>query len=287
MKRTALTLLVLILLAACGDKSADRPHTVAVSVAPQGWFVDRISGGSVQTQVMVPSGTNPEEYDPAPRDIARLESADLYLYLGTLPYESRWLEALSEDGPTPVNLADSIPHELIHTHDHLGGHTHPHGDPHYWSSYRGGLAIAEVTYHALCSAFPEMAETFGTNYVTLRTEITAAQERAKGYFATQPDSIAFVIYHPSLTQYSEEMGLLQLVIEQDGKSPTPRQLADLIDTARAHHARVVLIQQEYDPHSAENVAHELGLPTVRINPHDPDWLGQMELLLTALQTPQP
>lgn len=285
MKKTWSLLLTLLLLTSCGGDSGTDTETVAVSVAPQAWFVDRLSGGMIETQVMVPPGTNPEVYDPSPRDIARLERADLYIYLGTLPYEAKWLEALSSDGPRRINLADSIPHDLVHTHCDEHGHAHPHGDPHYWSSYRGGLAIAEVTYRALCSAFPDRQETFSTNYTQLVDEITAARDEAQAYFSSLLDSVAFVIYHPSLTQYSEEMGLRQLVIERDGKSPTPRQLADLIDTARRRHARVALIQQEYDPHSAENIAKELGIPTVQINPHNPDWLSEMNHLLEALQTP--
>ncbi len=285
MKKT-LTLLSLLLLTACGTTDRTTPETVAVSVAPQAWFVDQISGGTVQTQIMVPPGSNPELYDPTPQDIARLESARVYIYLGTLPYESKWIDVLTANGPTPVNLADSVPNDLIHTHtDAEEQHAHPHGDPHYWSSYRGGMAIAEVTYQALCTAFPDRRSTFEQNYTRLIHKIETARETARQYFEAQGVSVAFVVYHPSLTQYSEEMGLTQLVIEQDGKSPTPRQLATLIDTARDHHARAVLVQQEYDRRSALTVAQELGIPSVQINPNNPDWMAEMAHLLDALRTP--
>ena len=43
----------------------------------------------------------------------------------------------------------------------------------------------------------------------------------------------FVIYHPALTYFARDYGLQQIAIEDEGKEPSARHLARLIEQARA------------------------------------------------------
>lgn len=265
------------------SKNSDKP-LVAVTLPPQKFFVEAIAGDKVNIVVMIPTGNSPEEYDPSPRDVMSLEEADMYFYIGTLSYETRWLEAISraEHPPVTVDLSASLPHDMLYGHDHdHHGHVHPMGDPHYWSSVMAGRLIADVVYHSLCEAYPEHTETFTDNFNALRDRLSALDDRAERIFGDGDEPGAFVIYHPSLSAFSAEWGLTQLVIEKDGKQPTPMQLAKLLDEARSHHASVVMVQQEYDAETARTIARELSLPTHVINPMEEDWLHQMNLLLDA------
>lgn len=65
-----------------------------------------------------------------------------------------------------VNIASRLPQEMIFaecegTHD---GHTHPLGDPHYWTSVSGGTAMAEVIREALIELFPQHQEEIEANF---------------------------------------------------------------------------------------------------------------------------
>ena len=100
----------------------------------------------------------------------------------------------------------------------------------------------------------------------------------------------FVIYHPSLTEFAEEFDLHQLVVEQDGKEPTPQQIQALIEEARRQGVRVVFIQQEFDSKLIQSIASELGARTVLINPLDGNWEAQLRGIAHALSdtsTPLP
>lgn len=263
---------------------------VAVTLPPQKFFVESIAGGVVDVVVMVPTGSSPEEYDPSPRNIMDLEGADLYFYIGTLPYETRWLETIARSAKPArtVNLSEALPHDLTCTHDHGEGYkyesVHPMGDPHYWTSVLAGKLIADMIYKSLCESFPEHKATFEANYKLLQEQINTLAQRALDIFVHYNTQRAFVIYHPSLSVFSEEWGLTQLVIEQKGKQPTPFQLAQLLEDAKTKNATVVIIQQEYDTETTESIAKELSLPTHVINPLEENWLHQMNTLLDAFDT---
>ena len=95
-------------------------------------------------------------------------------------------------------------------------------------------------------------------------------------------SRAFLIYHPSLSDFACEWGLEQLVVEEDGKDPTPQHLERLLQRAKALGVRVVFIQKEFDTKLTESLANELGAQTVEINPLDGDWKGQLLRIASAL-----
>ena len=60
----------------------------------------------------------------------------------------------------------------------------------------------------------------------------------------------------------------QLVIEEDGKSPSPAHLQQLIRTCREKNAHTVFLQKEFDRRNAEVIARETQTQIVEINPLD-------------------
>lgn len=282
---------MLLGLVSCGEKSTnngtDKPF-VTVSVAPQAWFVDQISGGLVTARPMVPRAANPEEYDPSPLDIARLEESALFIYTGTLPFEIAWIDRLSGTETKVLNLAERMPHDLLFPGEeaHGDGHTHPLGDPHFWTSFEGGRQIAEVSFQALVGLLPGDSTVLRKNYEALLAKISDLEDESREAYASDAFPKAFLIYHPSLTAYSREMGLRQLVIEEDGKEPSPRHLASVLHEAAVAGVKTVLVQKEFNPSGSRSAAKELSIKTVEINPYDYDWEGQMRLLVSALtETP--
>lgn len=289
MKNTYLLFLLFILLALAGygchtsTKDSRKPR-VTVTLPPQKFFIEAIAGDLVDITVLIPSGSSPEEYDPSPRDVMDLEQSDLYFYLGTLPTEVQWLDAIRKF-PTPprtIDLSSHIPQAKAHDHGSHQVNVHPMGDPHYWCSIDAGDTIAKVVMESLSEEFPEYGTTFQANYTLLQEKLSELREKAHKIF--DDNERAFIIYHPSLSLFSREWNLFQLVIEQNGKQPTPSRLAQLMEEAKEKNAEVVLIQREYDSGTMESIAKELSLPTRIINPSEEDWLHQMDVLLDAFDT---
>lgn len=281
MKRIWL-LAVAVLVVSCAPKAKTSRPTISVSLLPEKYFMEQIVGGLADIHVLVPYGNNPEYYDPAPKDIAKLQSSVAYFAIGTLPFEQQWIAALP-DSVKVINLAERMPHDMVFGHDCEHAHTHVHGDPHYWTSLQGGIAMAEAMLQAAQELFPTESAQLKANYeANVLPNFAEIEALAKEVFEGR-DSVAFVIYHPSLSLFADEWGLTQLVIEENGLEPTPRHLVQLIERAKQMDTKAVLIQVEYDAKNAENIAKELGQKPLEVQPLTEDWSAEMKRLIEVFR----
>jgi len=93
---------------------------------------------------------------------------------------------------------------------------------------------------------------------------------------------AFMIYHPALSYFARDYGLLQISIEEEGKEPTPAHMRALIEISKIEKIGVIFVQPEFDKRNAEVVATELGARVVEINPLSYDWEKEMIHTATSL-----
>src|SRR3972149_7791271 len=85
---------------------------VAVTVAPQAYFVERVGGNRVDVRVMIPKGVCPETYEPTPRQLISLSNAIIYVKIGQdiFPAEKKYLNVLKKNSAKieVVGFSESI-----------------------------------------------------------------------------------------------------------------------------------------------------------------------------------
>ena len=137
MRKVLILLLAVFCLHSVYADKSDKLN-VYVSIMPQKFFAEKVGGGLVNVSVLVPSGTSPENFDPSPKQIVQLGSADVYFTID-IPFENIFLDKLKA-GKKKLVVADcdkDVPkfrnqeHEEHEEHGHEHGHHH-HGefDPH-------------------------------------------------------------------------------------------------------------------------------------------------------------
>ncbi len=124
---TALTVILTMAVSACQPgpqpETADESNLlVTVSIPPQAYFVDRITGETVEVNIMVGPGDDPHTYEPRPEQMRALSDSDLFFTIGT-EYEEAWIPRFRDVNPELVfvDSAEGIQRiELTepHTHDH-------------------------------------------------------------------------------------------------------------------------------------------------------------------------
>ncbi|MCT4627174.1 zinc ABC transporter substrate-binding protein [Halodesulfovibrio sp.] len=92
-----LFLALLITMPFSGTALAKKP-VVFVSILPQKYFVEQIAGDTVDVEVMVMPGASPATYEPRPRQMAKLATAEVYLAIG-VPFERTWLPRIQDTNP--------------------------------------------------------------------------------------------------------------------------------------------------------------------------------------------
>lgn len=288
MKQIGWIVLLAITFACTGKQKQGNPEerVITVTMEPLRYFTEQIAGDKFKVVTMVPKGSSPETYDPAPSQLVDLGKSELYFKIGHIGFEQLWMDKLSANAPGMKVIDTSAGIDLITDDAH---HGHGHGpstgvEPHIWNSPANALIIAGHIKEALIQADPENAPYYETRYDSLKSEIVRTDEQLKQMLGTADRT--FMIYHPALSYFARDYGLRQISIEEGGKQPSPAHLKALIDECRKENVHVIFVQQEFDLRNAELIAKETGTRIVPINPLSYQWKDELIGVAAALQNKQ-
>lgn len=264
MNRKGILFLIIILLSlssqasAQGEKEAVQTLRVAASINPVAFLASEIGGEEAEVHTIVRPGESPASYEPAPRQVSRILSSDLLLRVG-VPFENKLIPNIRSSAPKLpiVDLREGI--DVID------------GDPHIWMSPRNMKQMARVVFEAFVQADPDQKAYYLSRYEALVVQLSELdQELSEIFNPLQGESI--FVYHPAYGYLARDYGLTQIPLEIEGKEPSPRQLASYIERARSQGVRVLFVQPEFSPKSAQTVAEAIGGSVVGISPLERDYI---------------
>ncbi len=269
------TLLCGFLAALVSSCTTDRPAAtkplVAVSVAPQAYFVEQVAGDLVDVAVMIPAGANPHAYEPTFQQLRAVSGAALYVKVGHphLAFEQAWMsKLLAERRDLPVV-------------DGSAGVARLTDDPHVWLAPAHVRTMTTNIAAAIAALLPAEQARIDAN----RDRFLAAIDRLDGELRQQLTGLPqrrFYVFHPAWGYLAEAYGLEQVAIESEGKEPDAKRLADLIARARADGVRVVFNEPQFSASSAELVAREIGARVAVIDPQARDWADNLRRVAAQL-----
>ncbi len=252
---------------------------VYVSIVPQKYFVDRISGGLVNCQVMVPPGTNVHTFEPRPGQMALLSNAKAYFAIG-LEFEGSWLPKFAAVAPSmrivhtdglvpkmPSEDADELPAAIA---------AGPGMDPHIWLSPRLVALQVQSIAAGLAAIDSAHAIDYARNRDSFLASIDSLDRQLRSILPCDSAGEkgrrkAFLVFHPTWAYFAKDYCLRQVSIEESGKEPSPRLMKAIVDTARVCKIRTVFVQPEFSRASAAEIARELGAAVVDADALAYDW----------------
>ena len=259
-------------------------ETIYVSILPLRGLVHEILGDDFPIEVLVPAGASPETFEPTPRQFVALNQAQLVFNVGLIDFETALLQKM-EDAQKVINLSQGI--ELLGgscAHSHHHSHHHVHGiDPHVWTSPKALQRMAANAYAAIRSHYPDSVK-YEANYLQLCSKLEALDKQTAQQIAESGVKL-FVIYHPALTYYARDYGLQQIAIEEEGKEPSARHLARLIEQARGQKVRNIFYQSQFPASTVEVIAGDIGAETVQFDPLCEELLANIETFTRLITAP--
>ena len=271
-----------VVLLSCSPKQngakKERP-VLYVSILPEMGLAKAIVGEELEVRVLVKKNQSPHHYEPTARELAGLGDAQLLFAIG-FPFEKRIIKKMQPLYPQlrVVDVSQGITRRTMHTALHAQAET----DPHIWLTLQNSAILASNMCVALSKTYPDNAQIFQKNFMILQGKIR--QMDAKIRKALIPFSgRTFYVFHPSFGYFADAYQLKQVAVEQDGKSPSPRQLAHLIEQAKLEGAQVVLVQKSFPPKSAKAVANAIQGKLLVLNPLAEDPLETIQKLADALK----
>ena len=251
---------------------------VFVSVPPYAPLVTTLSEGRVQVEVLVEAGKDPHTFDLRPRRLAALAKADLYLRVGSLPFEERLRPRLSAMAPA-LNVVDLEPEAMHDAHGH--DHDHAEDDPHVWLSPSRLQAHVDIMIAALSALKPHHRDDYAASGKALKKQLSDLDGKLRHRLQPHQDRPC-LSFHGAYGHFAEAYGLEQWTVQRGGRMPSPRQLVALINKARAAGIRQVYVQPQFDRRSAEAVARALEGKVVLLDPLAPDVFANLENMAACL-----
>lgn len=253
----------------------DNPLTVAVSIPPQKFLLDRIGGDRIRVHVMLEPGQAPETFEPTPRQMAALADAQIYFRIG-VPFERAWLSSTQEVSPNlvVVDCCSEFTREIT-------DNGRSNADPHVWVSPVAALNIADLMRQELIRLDPQGRQDYESNFRGLSKALKQL-DRDIGDLLKNRRTPYFLISHDSLGPFAAAYGLVQLSIEAGGKAAGPRAIAEIVMRARMEKIGTVFVQRQFNSPGIRALAEELDAEMVEIDPLAEDYISNMSEIAAKL-----
>lgn len=266
---------------ACAGAPSDRP-IVTVSIEPQRYLLEQITGDKVQVRSLLTEGANPETYDPSVTHMYNLGNSLGYLRMGNIGFEAALIDKIREANPD-LRIYDTsagiVP--IMGTHSH-GDHDHEVIDPHTWSSVKNARIIAANMLKAMKEIDPENRDYYTDNFNRFNHRLDSIDSVLTVRLAPAR-STAFMVWHPSLSYFARDYGLTQMVIgNAEHKENSITSLRESIDSARTQGARIFFFQKDFDSRQASAINEQIKADEVSINPLSYAWEDEMIKIADAI-----
>ena len=262
-------LITILLLGSMVATAADKLTVYSVNY-PLTYFAERIGGEHVEAVFPVPPDVDPAFWEPAAKDIATFQQADVILLNGA--GYARWLKRASLPRRKLVNTSAAFKKDYISvtgtaTHQHGPGGDHSHAGTAFttWLDFSQAIQQAKAIQLALEKRRPEYADVFRRNYAVLETELDNLDKKITELATRDPDKL-FVASHPVYQYFARRYQLdLQSVMWEPDVVPEKYQWSELRQLLRHHPAKWMIWEGTPDERSV-NGLNETGINSLVFSP---------------------
>jgi len=157
-------------------------------------------------------------------------------------------------------------------------------DPHIWLSPEFVHKIARNIYKGLAKLDPENKSIYQANLDAFIAEVVKVDGDIRKELTVVPgNKRTFMVFHPSWGYFAHQYGLKQVAIEAEGKSPSPRDLVEIVEHGRELGVSVVFVQPQFSARSAKVIASEIGAQVVPLDPLGLNWDSNMRSAAKAFR----
>ena len=279
------------LLAACGGAAggsasaaaSDKVQVVA-SFYPMADFAQKVGGDHVEVTNLVPAGTEPHEWEPSPKDITKIQSAQVFVYNGA--GMEGWVDdALESTDTSKVQVVeaskglDLLPGEDDHEHEGEGEeategessdeHAHEENEynPHVWLYPVYAKREMENIKDARVKADPDHKDDYEANYKKYADEFDQLDKDYKEQIAAAKGK-TLVVSHDAYGYLAKAYGLETKPIagmDAEGE-PDAKTMAQIIDYVKANNVKVIFSEDLVSPKVAQQIADATGAECKVLNP---------------------
>ena len=263
MKKTAIILLLALVLAGLPGCASEPPAQIAATTLPVYEFTQELCLGTplTVTRLVTEQVSCLHDYSLNVRQVKAAEAAEILVISGA------GLEDFMEDlltGKPRIDASQGIDllcgeeHEAEHEHEHDHGHSHE-SDPHIWLSPILAERMARNICAGLAARYPDYSPIFEENLTALCSRLEELQEygeEALGSLSCRE----LITFHDGFSYFAEAFGLtiLEAVEEESGSEASAGELIHLIELTREHHLPAIFTERNSSASAASVISQETG-----------------------------
>lgn len=246
-----------------GDISISRIQVVS-SFYPLSYLVEKIGGDFVAVTTIVPSGVEPHDFEPSPRNFVDIGNANLFLYNGggLESWAKKWNESATMRPGIVIDMAQALKNEGAGLREQDGA-----VDPHFWLDPVILKKEAMLVRDALSQADPAHKDLFLENSKQVIAELEELDRLYRAGLASC--SIHdIIVLHEAFNYLGYQYGIGVISIEgiSPDEEPSPKDLARIVNTAKEKNISHIFFETIASPKFSELIAREIRGNTLVLNP---------------------
>lgn len=254
-----------------GEKTAaadGRPQVVA-AFYPLFEAASRVGGDRVDVVNLTPPGIEPHDLELTPRQVDRIEGADIVVYLGAgfQPGVEDVAKRSEGEGVDALEGLTLMPATEEEEEEAGGEHAGSGTDPHVWLDPGLLGRLVERVEAGLAKADPAGKAIYAQNSAAYRRELGLLDDELGRRLSTCSRRV-IVTAHAAFGYLARRYGLTQEAIAglSPESEPDPKRLSDLTGLVRSTGTTTVFTETLVSPKVAETLAREAGVTTAVLNP---------------------
>jgi zinc transport system substrate-binding protein len=253
------------------DDTSDGQLHVVTAFYPLQYAAERVAGDHADVTNLTRPGAEPHDVDLSPKDVARLNDADLVVYLrGYQPALDASITQVTESEVVDVG---AIPGVLDRgggaTDDEHADHARDTAgtDPHFWLDPLRLAKVGDELAERLGRLDPEHAAAYRRHARELRDDLETLDDDYETGLASCASRV-LVTSHESFGYLArrydfEQIGVEGLVPDQE---PSPAQISKVARFVREHGVSTIYHETLVSPRIAETLAAETGARVAVLDP---------------------
>lgn len=305
-------LLSAVVLTACGNnkeassQNNDGKIKAIATFYPMYEFTKEVMGNEGEVELLIPAGTEPHDYEPSAKDIAKISEADAFVY--NSEEMETWVDKIKDNIDKDKTKMIEASHQIDllassndgHDHDedadehaHEDEHTHSK-DPHVWTDPVMAVKEVKEIQEELAEKYPAKKAQFEKNATSYIAKLNDLDNKYEAAFKNAQNK-TFVVQHAAFGYLANQYGLTQESISgiSPDQEPSPSRLAQLKHFVAEHDTKVIYFEENANSKVAETLSKETGVKLAVLNPLESltqkqidqgeNYLSVMEKNLQALQ----
>lgn len=269
-------------LSGCQNKadhvSSNSRNVVITTLFPLYDFARIIAGDRMEVQLLLPPGVEPHHFEPRPDDLARINRAALFVYIGPFmePWADRVIAGVDRKKVRVVTAADGLTlmPAMAHNgeaeeHDHDHGHSHQAEtmDPHVWLDFNADKQMVANLLAAFIAVDPTAAEQYRRRAADLTEQLDNLDKRYKAGLTNCQSRVLLHGGHAAFGYLAKRYNLdYQAAAGVTAElEATPRRLAELIQQVKKNKVKAIFSEELVSPRVARTIAGETGATVLKLH----------------------